>query len=550
MPPTTAPPRRRGPQERSPCTPLPARSRAFPGTADDACPHRPPPSRRDARRRDRRAARRRPARLGRAPARPRSAVRRRRSRDRGGPGGRLRRARAALGRRLDVPQPRDARGDRARPPHAPRPRARTLCARRARGARLPRMRALRRPARRRPGGLGAGPRARPRGVRLRGALRPLPDRRAVPGVRTGVTRMLRRIRSALTRREWAGVGGMVAVVVGLHVFGWFTLLALVVPAHYSLGTQVFGVGIGVTAYTLGLRHAFDADHIAAIDNTTRKLMADGKRPLSVGFFFSLGHSTVVFGLALLFSLGVKALAGPVEDDGSTLHAVTALVGTGVSGTFLYVIAALNVVVLAGIVRVFREMRRGRFDEAELEAQLEARGLMSRFLGRFTRAIRAPWQMYPLGILFGLGFDTATEVALLFLAAGAAGAGLPWYAILCLPVLFAAGMSLLDTIDGSFMNFAYGWAFSKPVRKVYYNLVVTALSVAVAFIIGSIELLSVAAEKLQLEGGFWAWVSGIDLNLVGYAIVALFAATWAGAVAVWRLARIEEKWAAGVRSGGA
>src|SRR3954453_10309013 len=361
MPPTTAPLRRRGPQERSPCTPLPARSRAFGRPADDACPHRPPPSRRDARRRDRRAARRRPARLGRAPARPRSAVRRRRSRDRGGPGGRLRRARAALGRRLDVPQPRDARGDRARPPHAPRPRARTLCARRARGARLPRMRALRRPARRRPGGLGAGPRARPRGVRLRGALRPLPDRRAVPGVRTGVTRMLRRIRSALTRREWAGVGGMVAVVVGLHVFGWFTLLALVVPAHYSLGTQVFGVGIGVTAYTLGLRHAFDADHIAAIDNTTRKLMADGRRPLSVGFSFSLGHSSVVFGLALALSLGLRALAGPVGDDSSALRAITGVVGTTVSGTFLYAIGLINLVVLVGVARAVRGLRRGERD---------------------------------------------------------------------------------------------------------------------------------------------------------------------------------------------
>jgi nickel/cobalt transporter (NiCoT) family protein len=193
------------------------------------------------------------------------------------------------------------------------------------------------------------------------------------------------------------------------------------------------------------------------------------------------------------------------------------------------------------------MRRGHYDEAELEAQLDVRGLMNRFLGRFTRAIRAPWQMYPLGMLFGLGFDTATEVALLFLAAGAAGAGLPWYAILCLPVLFAAGMSLFDTIDGSFMNFAYGWAFSRPVRKVYYNLVVTSLSVAVAFVIGTIELLSVAAERLRLEGGFWTWVSGIDLNVVGYGIVGLFVVTWAGAVAVWRLARIEEKWAAGMRS---
>jgi nickel/cobalt transporter (NiCoT) family protein len=359
--------------------------------------------------------------------------------------------------------------------------------------------------------------------------------------------VLGRIRSKLTRREWAGVAGMAAVVVGLHLVGWITLLALVVPRHFSVGSQVFGVGLGVTAYTLGLRHAFDADHIAAIDNTTRKLMAEGKRPLSVGFFFSLGHSTVVFGLALLFSLGIKALAGQVENDGSTLHDVTGLVGTGVSGAFLYLIAGLNLAILVGIVRVFREMRRGRYDEAELEAQLNARGLMNRLLGRFTRAIRAPWQMYPLGVLFGLGFDTATEVGLLFIAAGAAGAGLPWYAILCLPVLFAAGMSLLDTIDGSFMNFAYGWAFSKPVRKVYYNIIVTALSVAIAFIIGSIELLSILAEKLRLDSGFWTWVSNLDLNLVGYGIVGLFVVTWAGAIAVWRLGRIEEKWSAGMQS---
>src|SRR4051794_20260116 len=246
------------------------------------------------------------------------------------------------------------------------------------------------------------------------------------------TGLLSRIRSHLTRREWAGVAGMVAVVVGLHAFGWFTLLALVVPQHLSIGTQVFGVGVGVTAYTLGLRHAFDADHIAAIDNTTRKLMADGKRPLSVGFFFSLGHSTIVFGLALLFTLGVKALAGQVEDDGSTLHGVTGVVGTGVSGTFLYLIAGLNLAILVGIVRVFRAMRGGRYDEAELEAQLNARGLMNRFLGRFTRAIREPWQMYPLGVLFGLGFDTATEVGLLFIAAGAAGAGPPGVAVPVLP----------------------------------------------------------------------------------------------------------------------
>jgi nickel/cobalt transporter (NiCoT) family protein len=355
--------------------------------------------------------------------------------------------------------------------------------------------------------------------------------------------MLTRIRGALTPAEWARAGGLAAAVIGLHVVGFGLLFGFVVPHHFSLGAGgAFTAGVGLTAYTLGLRHAFDADHIAAIDNTTRKFMAEGQRPMSVGFFFSLGHSTVVFVLALLFSVGVKALAGPVQNDGSTLHSVTGLIGTGVSGTFLYVIAGLNLVVLVGILRVFRDMRRGAFSEAELEDLLHSRGLMNRFLGRFTRAIRKPWQMYPLGILFGLGFDTATEVALLFLAAGAAGAGLPWYAILCLPVLFAAGMSLLDTIDGSFMNFAYGWAFSKPVRKVYYNLTVTGLSVAVALLIGTIELLSIAAEKLSLDGSFWDWVAGIDLNAVGYIVVGLFVATWAVALAIWRFARLEERWA--------
>jgi high-affinity nickel-transport protein len=348
----------------------------------------------------------------------------------------------------------------------------------------------------------------------------------------------------MTAREWSRLLGITAAILALHVIGWFTLLALVVPQHYSVGTQVFGVGIGVTAYTLGLRHAFDADHIAAIDNTTRKLMADGRRPLTVGFFFSLGHSTVVFMLALLFSAGVRTLAGPVQADRSTLHDTAGVIGTGVSGTFLYAIAAMNLVILVGIVRVFRGMRHGRYDEAQLERQLSSRGLVNRLLGRFTRTIRAPWQMYPLGILFGLGFDTASEVALLFLAAGAAGAGLPWYAILCLPVLFAAGMSLFDTIDGSFMNFAYGWAFSQPVRKVYFNITVTGLSVAVAFVIGSVELLSILVEKLRLTGGVWSWVANLDLNLVGYGVVALFAMTWAVAVVVWRYARIEERWSAG------
>ena len=345
--------------------------------------------------------------------------------------------------------------------------------------------------------------------------------------------------SAAERRRLAGFG---VVVLGLHAIGFVLLLWLVVPHHFALGGRgVFGVGLGMTAYTLGLRHAFDADHIAAIDNATRKLMADGKRPLGVGFFFSLGHSTVVFALALLFTVGLRALAGQVRETGSTLHGVAGLVGTSVSGLFLLLIAACNLAVLAGIVRVARRSRAGLLEEAELARELERRGVLSRFYGRFTRAIGASWQMYPVGVLFGLGFDTATEVALLFLAAGAATSGLPFYAILCLPVLFAAGMSLLDTIDGSFMSFAYAWAFSRPVRRIYYNLVVTTLSIAVALSVGACELLSVLAERLSLTGGAWSVVRGLDLNVVGFAIAGLFAVTWIAAVAIWRLGRIEERW---------
>jgi nickel/cobalt transporter (NiCoT) family protein len=220
----------------------------------------------------------------------------------------------------------------------------------------------------------------------------------------------------------------------------------------------------------------------------------------------------------------------------------------VSGALLYVIAGVNLVSLLGIVRVFRQMRRGCFDEAELEAHLSSRGLMARVLRPFMRSITHTWQLYPLGVLFGLGFDTATEVALLFLAAGAAGAGLPWYAILCLPILFTAGMSLFDTIDGSFMRLAYGWAFARPVRRVYYNITITALSVVMALVVGTIELLGVLADRLSLSGGFWSWVAGIDLNAIGLVIVALFGVTWAVAVTVWHVARIEERWTDGLARG--
>jgi high-affinity nickel-transport protein len=345
-----------------------------------------------------------------------------------------------------------------------------------------------------------------------------------------------RIRTALAPDEWRRAGLLAAAILGLHAVGFFILLALVVPHDYSLaGGGVFGLGVGITAYTLGLRHAFDADHIAAIDSTTRKLMADGQRPLSVGFFFSLGHSTIVFALGALVVAGVRGLGGALASDGSALHQATGVVGPAVSGGFLLLIGLLNLAILLTVVQTFLDLRHGDLDEAGLEAQLASRGFMNRLFGRATRAIRKPWQMYPLGCLFGLGFDTATEVGLLVLAGGAAASGLPFYAILCLPILFAAGMSLFDTIDGAFMNFAYGWAFSQPVRKLFYNITVTGLSVVVALVIGSIELLGV----LDVIGD-------VDLNVVGYLVVGLFVLTWALALGVWRYGRIEERWGADIQ----
>jgi high-affinity nickel-transport protein len=346
-----------------------------------------------------------------------------------------------------------------------------------------------------------------------------------------VPSLARRARAALTPQEWRRVAGLAAAVVALHAIGFFVLLVLVVPRGFSLGQAgAFGVGIGLTAYVLGVRHAFDADHIGAIDTTTRKLMADGRRPLGVGFCFSLGHATVVFALAVLIALGVRGLSGELQSDGSWLHQATGLVGPLVSGSFLLLIGLANLLILVSVARVARRVRDGECDEAELERQLSG-GAMSRVYGRATRAVTRSWHAFPLGVLFGLGFDTATEVALLVLAGGAALSDLPFYAILCLPILFAAGMSLFDTLDGMLMRFAYGWAFARPARRVSYNLTVTGLSTVVALTIGTVELLSVLADKLGLEGGIWSFASALDLELVGYAVVGLFVLAWALALAL-------------------
>ncbi len=367
-----------------------------------------------------------------------------------------------------------------------------------------------------------------------------------------------RFRAGLDKRDRRSLFGMAALIVALHVAGFGILFGLVIPQHFHLGGDhpVFNVGVGILAYTFGLRHAFDADHIAAVDNTTRKLLADNearrasgvpeaeiRKPLSVGFWFSLGHSTIVFVLAFLLSAGVKALAGQVENGGSGLHSATGVIGASVSGAFLWVLGILNLIVLAGIVKVFRQMRHGVYSEAELEEHLNKRGFMNRFLGGLTRSVRRAWHIYPVGVLFGLGFDTATEVSLLVLAGGAAVFNLPFYSILVLPILFAAGMCLMDTVDGVFMNAAYGWAFAKPVRKVFYNITITSISVAVALVIGTIELASVLADQADITSGPISALADVPLDYAGYAIAALFFVAWAIALLIWRMGRIEERWSA-------
>jgi nickel/cobalt transporter (NiCoT) family protein len=352
---------------------------------------------------------------------------------------------------------------------------------------------------------------------------------------------LAKLRNGLTPQEWVRVGGMMLAIAGLNVLGW-GLLSAAVGHHYHISkTGLFGFGTGTLAYTLGMRHAFDADHIAAIDNTTRKLVNEGKRPLSVGFFFSLGHSSVVFVLAIFLNFGIRALDSQVGNTASGLHKTTNIVGTSVSGGFLYFIAALNFIVMVGIVKVYREMKAGRYDNEELERQLNNRGLMNRFFGGYAKRIDTPWKMYPIGVLFGLGFDTATEVALLVLAGTAVAGGLPFYAILSLPILFAAGMTMFDAIDGCFMNFAYDWAFAKPVRKVFYNLTITGLSVFVAFFIGTVEIVDLIGQEANLNDPFFNFFQNFNVNTAGFIIVGAFVATWAIALLYWRLARVEEKW---------
>jgi high-affinity nickel-transport protein len=369
----------------------------------------------------------------------------------------------------------------------------------------------------------------------------------------GLGRLIRQSFATMTAQERGRLIAMYGVIAGLHVAGFFILFVFVVPSHY----QGLGTGVAVLAYTLGLRHAFDADHISAIDNSTRKVLAERQgtgapRPFGFGFFFSLGHSTVVVVIGIGIVVAEKTVFRAVSHSSSGLEQFGGLFGTVVSAAFLLLIGLLNLVILAGIVRVFRSMRRGEYDEAELERQLAARGFFFRFFGRWMAVITKEWQLYPVGVVFGMGFDTATEVALLATTALLASQHIPWYAIICLPVLFTAGMTVMDTTDGLFMNLAYGWAFFNPVRKVYYNLAITGLSVAICFVIGGIEALSLLPQQvhgLNRTSGFWGVLARFNINTAGFVIVAMFIVTWLAALLIWRYGRIEEKWSGTVPPAG-
>ncbi len=367
-----------------------------------------------------------------------------------------------------------------------------------------------------------------------------------------MSRLVRQSFTAMTPQERARVIAMYGVILGLHVAGFFIFFVFVVPSHY----KGLGIGVSILAYTLGLRHAFDADHISAIDNTTRKVMGERQgtgqpRPFGFGFFFSLGHSTIVVAIGIAIIVAEKTVLGAVSDSGSALQRFGGLFGTIVSASFLLLIGLLNLVILAGIVRIFASMRRGQYDEAELERQLANRGFFYRFFGRWMKAITREWQLYPVGVVFGLGFDTATEVALLASTALLASQHVPWYAIICLPILFTAGMTLMDTTDGLFMNLAYGWAFFNPVRKVYYNLAITGLSVAICFFIGGIEVLSLVPREvkgLSQTHGFWGFMYNFNINKAGFVIVGMFIVTWLAAMLIWRFGHIEERWSARLQPG--
>ena len=329
--------------------------------------------------------------------------------------------------------------------------------------------------------------------------------------------------------------GGLALVTVLAFSGAFVYL----PHHYTgeiTGGALLFTGLAITAYILGIRHGFDADHIAAIDNTTRKLLNDGKRPLTVGTWFSLGHSTIVCGMIVALVLATEFITRQYNAFAS----VGAVLGTLISGAFLFLIGIVNVIIVLEVYRMFRGVRDGKLDQRALDEQMLKRGFLNRIFGRFFKIVREPWQIYPIGVLFGLGFDTATEVLIIGLTVVVASSGaIPLWAVLFLPLLFTCGMVLSDTTDGFAMRYAYGWAFNHPIRKIFYNLTLTVISVLVAFAIGGVELLQVVSSELGWGGPFWNWLNGLNFETLGIGIVVLFIGSWAVAMAIYRLKGYEK-----------
>lgn len=301
--------------------------------------------------------------------------------------------------------------------------------------------------------------------------------------------------------------------------------------------SVLVAGLGIVSYVLGLRHAVDADHIAAIDNTTRKLLQEKQRPFTVGLWFSLGHSTIVLCLIVALIFATRAVVGHIP----ALQASGNIIGTAVSGGFLWVIGIVNAVIVLSIYRMFKEMRRGKMNQDELEREMDNRSFMNRYFRPLFRIVKEPWQIYPIGVLFGLGFDTATQITMIAISVGiGVSSSLPVWMILVLPFMFTCGMVLVDTTDGVMMGAAYGWAFSNPLRKIYYNLTITVISVFVAFAIGTIELLQVIGDELNLTGPFWGWLENMDFETIGYVIISMFLVSWLIAVAIWKYKRFDRR----------
>ena len=355
-----------------------------------------------------------------------------------------------------------------------------------------------------------------------------------------------------TRQELPSLIGVFSVVAFLHIAGWGLFIHYNSNPAYSSLTDSSGAlvyaGAGALAYSFGLRHAFDADHIAAIDDTTRLMLAKGKNPLALGLFFSLGHSTIVLALCIGVAFAARQAAKFQKDFAET----GGLIGASVSTVFLYLVGILNLVILIGIIKVWKQAKTGKFSHQHLTDLLNERSLMRRvFKGAFKKGFDNSRQLYPVGVLFGLGFDTATEVALLALSATAAvgtiGGFLPPLAIIALPLIFAAGMTLMDSLDGIFMTKAYAWAFTSPLRKIYYNITTTGLSIFVAFVIGTIQFVSVLANKTNIDNYQpFTFIASLDLNRVGYFIVASFVGAWLISVLIWRLGRYEARYSSGIK----